>query len=126
MFLQDPIICYNTDSVPGSIICWKLISCINISDLHSLVNYQYKCLDTTTLICSVLMLQIHCNIVYDLLQCYFNGPIHTWHIFHCEFAAIFLQCNFFTLDPFLSCNFCSVERFFMLKLVALLFVFYHR
>ena len=43
--------------------------------------------------------------------------------FHHKFTAIFLQCDVFTLDPFSSHNFCSVEWFFMLKLVALLFVF---
>ena len=49
--------------------------------------------------------------------------MHTWCIFHCKFAVIFLQHNFFALDPFLLHDFCSVEQFFMLKLVALLFVF---
>ena len=69
-----------------------------------------KCLDTHNAnLPPILMLRIHSDIALDSLQCYFNGPIHTWHIFCCKFAAIFLQCNFFALDPFLSCNFCSAE-----------------
>ena len=29
---------------------------------------------------------------------------HMKHVFHREFTVIFLQHNFFTLDPFLSCT----------------------
>ena len=66
--------------------------------------------------------RIRHDVALDSLQCYCNGPIHTWCVYHCKFAAIFLQCDFLALDPFLSHEFCSVAWFFMLKLVALLFV----
>ena len=55
----------------------------------------------------ILTSQIRSDIALDSLQCYFNGPIHTWCIFHHKFAVIFLLHDILALDPFLSRNFCS-------------------
>ena len=64
-------------------------------------------------------------------QCYFNGAIHTWRIFHREFAVIFLQCDFsrpLFIVRFLFCReIFHVQTgwalLFVLQLIALLFVF---
>ena len=78
-----------------------------ITDVHTEVT---KCHDTHNVnFAAILTSRICSNIALDSLQCYFNGPMHTWHIFHRKFAVIFLQWNFFALDPFLSCHFFCVE-----------------
>ena len=58
--------------------------------------------------------QIRRDIALDSFQCYFNGPIHTCRVFRCKCTTIFLQCDFFALDPFLLHDFlCD----FVLQLV---------
>ena len=49
---------------------------------------------------AILTSQIHRDIALDLLQCYFNGPIHTGSIFLLWIHGNFLSHDFFALDPF--------------------------
>ena len=52
----------------------------------------------------------------------FTPMLFQWSHSHMACFSSQICCNFFALDPFLSHDFCSVEKFLVLKLVALLFV----